>query len=89
MRDKAMTLDEIAKDVAKQSKLSHIDDFGCLYDDDWNLSEAEWELVCDKAEALLPTIVITRAERIEHEKAMSGYSAAAWAQSRAESGYSE
>lgn len=84
-----MSLDEIAREVATESLISGIDDFGCLYDDDWNISESDWPIVCAKAEALLPSIVITHEQRVEHARAMSGYSAACWAQSRAESGYSE
>jgi malic enzyme len=82
-------LDEIAMFVARESKLGNIDDFGCLHDDDDDLSEAEWLLVCEKAEALLPAVVITQEQRIEHALMMSGYGAAAWAQSRAESAYAE
>ena len=85
----AMSLDEIAHEVATHSLLSHIDDFGCLYDDDWNLSDSDWAIVCDKAEALLTSVVITHAQRVDYARAMSGYSAADRAQSRAESGYSE
>lgn len=87
--NKSMTLDEIAREVATQSLLSHIDDFGCLYDDDWNLTETDWDIVCAKAEALLPTIDITHEQRVDYARAISGHDAACWAQMRAECGYSE
>lgn len=52
---------EIATKLAIDSKASGIDDFGCLYDDDWKLTDAEWQQVCDEAEQLLPTVEVPAA----------------------------
>lgn len=56
-------LTKIATAVAIDAKASGIGtyDLGCFYDHDWNLSDAEWEQVCDEATALYPTVAVPRA----------------------------
>lgn len=54
-----LNLSEIAMKVAIDAKAGGFEkDMGCLYDDDWNLTDAEWHEVCDQAEALLPTVKV-------------------------------
>ncbi|MEI3807628.1 hypothetical protein V6R85_24200 [Agrobacterium sp. CCNWLW32] len=58
-------LQQIAMDLAIDSKASGIDDFGCFKDEDWNLTEAEWAAVCMEAERLLPIVKAPDAARAE------------------------
>lgn len=58
-------LQEIAKGLAIDSIASGIDDFGCHYDEDWNLTEAEWDAVREEAERLLLIVKVPDAVRAE------------------------
>lgn len=51
-------LTKIATSVAINAKASGIGarDLGCFYDDDWNLTDAEWEQVCDEATELFDSV---------------------------------
>lgn len=60
-------LSEIARKVAIDAKATGFD-LGDLYDDNWNLTDAEWDQVCDEAEALIPSVRVPQTVR------------AAWAQ---------
>ena len=52
-----LNLSDIAKTVAIDVKATGFD-MGDVYDDDWNLTDTEWDQVCDMAEALLPTVKV-------------------------------
>jgi hypothetical protein len=51
---------EYATKVAIEAKASGfgVKDLGCFYDDDWNLTDAEWEQVCDEAIDLYDTVAV-------------------------------
>jgi hypothetical protein len=48
---------EIATKLATDAKATGFD-LGDHYDADWNLTDAEWNEVCDLAEQLMPTIKV-------------------------------
>lgn len=54
---KISRISAIAIKVATDVKATGFD-MGDVYDDDWNLTDAEWDAVCDMAEALLPTVKV-------------------------------
>jgi hypothetical protein len=54
------SISEIALAVAIDAKASGIgvSDLGCFYPDDEDLTDPEWEAVCDEATALYPTVEV-------------------------------
>lgn len=58
-------LKSIARELAIDSKASGIDDLGCFKEQDWNLTDAEWDAVCAEAERLLPTVKVPREVQAE------------------------
>lgn len=56
-------LQTIAAQVATNAKASGIGvkDLGCFYDDDWNLTDDEWDAVVVEAIRLYPTAKPSRA----------------------------
>jgi hypothetical protein len=53
----ASRITEIATKLAIDVKATGFD-LGDHYDDAWNLTDEEWNQVCDEAERLLPTVKV-------------------------------
>jgi len=54
-----MNLIEITRHVAIEAKASGFgtpENLGCFYDDEWNLSDEQWNRVCDMVVDILPAI---------------------------------
>lgn len=75
-------LQEIATKLAIDSIASGIDDFGDHYDEDWNLTDAEWLAVCDEAKRLLPIVEVPDAARAEWAAANRAFRAEQAAEQR-------
>lgn len=54
---------EIATKLAINAKATGFD-FGDLYDSEWNLTDDQWNEVCNLAETLIPTIKVPASVRI-------------------------
>lgn len=78
------TLTEIATKVAIEAKASGIGvkDLGCFYDDDWNLTDAEWNQVCNEATDLFDAVVVPVAIAREWAKVNADMRAEARAERR-------
>lgn len=77
-----MDLQKLAEELAINSIASGIDDFGCLYHDEWNLPDEQWNAVCDEAERLLPIVEVPMSRRIEYAEADRAFRAEQAAESR-------
>lgn len=66
----------LAKQIALEAKLHNITDgdFGCLYPDEYVMTDAEWKACCDEVARLLPTVRPTPEQYAAHSAAMRGYS---------------